>query len=153
MESFSAICGCVWIKKQKECYISKQTNMILTNAIQISTNAIQISKPRVGKKHQKAPNPSQKEACNAPYKNDVLTLTDALKSIRVWGGWEVIGTWQRTKIWGGGFIPVPPIPAIFQPRIPKKIIIQTQNLLESYWYFSKDLIMPQSVKSPLCVQI
>jgi len=38
-------------------------------------------------------------------------------------GWEVIGTWLRTKIkgCGCGFNPRPPMPAIFQPRIAKKI--------------------------------
>jgi len=36
-------------------------------------------------------------------------------------GWKVTGTWLRTKIKGCGFNPRPPLPAIFQPRIAKKI--------------------------------
>jgi len=36
-------------------------------------------------------------------------------------GWEVKSTWLRTKIKGCRFNPQQPIPAIFQPRIAKKI--------------------------------
>jgi len=43
-------------------------------------------------------------------------------SLLLWGcsGWEVIGTWLRTKIFGCGFNPQPPMPAIFHPQIAKK---------------------------------